>query len=34
MQESYEDFSETQLKVLEQFVSNTSSNVFVFTQLA
>lgn len=31
--EDYEEFSETQLRVLERFVTNTSSNIFVLKNL-
>lgn len=33
MQESYEEFSQEQMKILEQFVSNTDSNVFALRNL-
>lgn len=33
MIEDYEDFSESQLKILERFVTNTSSNIFVLRNL-
>ena len=31
--EDYEDFTETQIRILERFVTNTSSNIFVLRNL-